>query len=133
MEERRKYVRLDASIKVEYKVLKDAKAKREVISKNISGGGVCFSVKEGLKSKTILEMEIGIPDGAEPICAKGEVVWLQGLPISQEARRKYFEVGVKFIRIASLDRDRILNYVYNQIHRLIYDEVGKIIKELKES
>lgn len=134
MEERRKYVRLDASIKVRYKVkvLKGPEVRHEPLSKNIGGGGIRFPVEGRLKKGSILELGIDLPDGARPIKAVGQVVWLEKVPIGEAAKKDYFETGTKFIRIDPLSKDRILKYVYERIHGLIYNEIGKTIKEMRK-
>ena len=132
MEEKRKYVRLDASIKVSYRILKGPEVRHEALSRNIGGGGIRFPVEERLKKDSLLELEIDLPNGAGPIEALGQVVWREELLTKGEGKKEHFDVGMKFVRINPSDRERLLKYVYGRIHGLIYDELGKTIEEMKK-
>ncbi len=102
--ERRKFIRLDATIDVKYKILKIGK-KGAALTKNISGEGIRLSVSEEIPTASILLIEMKIPVYPESITAKGIVVW-----------SKKTEIGVKFIKINTIDKTRIFKYVYEHIY-----------------
>ena len=102
--ERRKFIRLDITIDIKYKILKIGK-KGEAVSKNISGEGIRLSVDEEIPPASILLLEMKIPIYPESIIAKGIVVW-----------SKKTEIGVKFIKINPIDKTRIFKYVYEHIY-----------------
>ncbi len=114
MIEKRKYIRLSASIGVSYQVIKDVKKiKRQrgvpSLVKNIGGGGIRLQVKEDLRNGDLLEIEIGIPHLPEPIAAVGEVVWFNHLKTRD---REVREAGVRFRDIDPKDLHRILEFVH---------------------
>ena len=102
--ERRKFIRLDATIDVKYKILKMGK-KGEAVSKNISGEGIRLSVNEEIPPASILLLEMKIPVYPESIIAKGIVIW-----------SKKSEIGVKFIKINPINKTRIFKYIYEHIY-----------------
>jgi len=109
--ERRKFIRLDATIDVKYKILKIGK-KGEAVSKNISGEGIRLSLDEEIPPASILLLEMKIPVYPESITAKGIVVWSK----KSESEIKKFEIGVKFIKINPIIKTRIFKYIYEHIY-----------------
>ena len=76
MEEKRKFVRIDWPCVVQYKVLDEPSTQDQIIGKNISEGGISFTVYERLPKWTKLDMQIQIPFDSMPIFVKGKVVWI---------------------------------------------------------
>lgn len=109
--ERRKYTRLDIRSKVKFKLLSSsAQADDEMgaeidvyngTSKNLGVGGICFiSEKELFPSETI-DLEIFLPNRADPVYLEGEVIWCHPKPDSDN---KEFDTGVRFL---SIDKDYV--------------------------
>ena len=111
MIEKRKYIRLHASIGVSYRLIgKDKKATPDLsIVKNIGGGGVRIFAKGDLRNGDLLELDIQIPHLSDPIRAIGEVVWFNAL---KSKEREFREAGVRFREIAPKDLHHILEYVH---------------------
>lgn len=107
--ERRKFIRLDTTIDIKYKILKMGK-KGEAVSKNISGEGIRLSVDEEIPPASILLLEMKIPVYPESITAKGIVIW------SKKSGIKKFEIGVKFIKINPIVKTKIFKYIYEHIY-----------------
>ncbi len=113
MEERRKFVRLDTTVKISYKVLLPTDDQNHTNSRDISAGGVKIEVKEQLKPNTILWLEINLPTEADPLQAKGEVVWQEKINTAENNR---YEMGIKFIEMDLNDRHRLNKYLFNMLH-----------------
>lgn len=120
MQEKRKYVRANGLLNVKYKI-PTLQVEGKSLAVNISGGGIRIHVKTKLEStalpesKTIIELEVTLPNDTLPIFAKGEIVWSS---ITNTGRKEgFFDTGIKFIEIKDYDRDRIIKYVYSQLHR----------------
>ena len=107
--ERRKFIRLDITIDIKYKILKMGK-KGEAVSKNISGEGISLSVDEEIPPASILLLEMKIPVYPESITAKGIVIW------SKKSEIKKFEIGMKFIKINPIVKTKIFKYIYEHIY-----------------
>ena len=132
MKEQRKFVRLNASIKITYRVLKKSEIPDSVLSRNISAGGISFSIEQRLRKSSKLDLKIEIPDGRNPIRALTEVVWIKAGNFRRGSGMNYFDVGTRFIEIAPFDRNRIHKFVYEQIHRSIYDELPEALRKVKK-
>lgn len=107
--ERRKYLRLEASVEVKYKVIgKPGEVK--VFAKDISAGGLCIFTQENLASNTPLELKIKIPDLVDPIQALGKVIWQKKTESSQN-----FDMGIEFTGISDFDRFNMNRYIMERI------------------
>jgi c-di-GMP-binding flagellar brake protein YcgR len=113
MEERRKFVRLDTSVKVRYKVLVNTEDHNDTNSRNLSASGVKIEVKDPVKPNSVLWMEIALPNEADPLQAKGEVVWQEKISTSENIR---YEMGIKFLEMDVTDRNRLSKYLFSLLH-----------------
>ncbi|MBL7085100.1 MAG: PilZ domain-containing protein [Candidatus Omnitrophica bacterium] len=120
MRERRKYVRSDGLVLVNYKI-PNLHLEGKSSAFDIGENGVRITVEKELKVDTPLEMEIYLPGSSQPIMAKGEVVWAQKckekLNIQQAPKKEYFYAGIKFTVIDENSKNRIVNYVHHKIHQ----------------
>jgi len=113
MEERRKFVRLDAAVKIRYKVLMPTENIGNSNSRDLSAGGVKVEVTESIKPNTVLWMEIALPNEADPLQAKGEVVWQEKISTTENIR---YEMGIKFLEMDLNDRNRLSKYLFSLLH-----------------
>ncbi|UCG35251.1 MAG: PilZ domain-containing protein [Candidatus Omnitrophota bacterium] len=108
--DRRLFPRLDVNALVEYAVVKILPLKEKGASRDISAGGICFTVSEDLKIDTALSLTIHLPDGGTPVKAKGKVV-RKIEAATGPGEKKEYEIGVEFTRIKAKDQERIAKYV----------------------
>ena len=113
MEERRRYVRLDTSLKITYHVLELPSPPTGAGIADIGGGGIRLFLDEPQKSGTLLDLEFILPDGKRQIHCQGKIVWTDEFSIYQSAKEetKQLEAGIEFTKIDSKDRDSIIKYV----------------------
>ena len=104
MQEKRKYIRIEAPIVVTYKLDRES-ATKKTITKDFSEGGIRFPVYEKLDAGATLEMYIETPFDTIPIFAIGRVVWTKALSVKEG--REIYDVGVQFTEMKSFDRKRI--------------------------
>jgi len=117
LEERRKYVRLDAKVSVKYRILERGQPIKESGSKDIGGGGIRLHLNEYLSKDTPLELEITLPAEPKPILAEGLVVWSK--EVGKEGGGgvgQWYDTGIMFTKIDSISRGKILKYVYGRIY-----------------
>lgn len=112
--ERRKYLRLEASVEVKYTVIGKPGAIK-VFSKNISAGGLCLLLDKQLAANTPLQLQIKIPDLKDPIPALARVVWQQSFESAGDDPKVYFRTGVEFTGISDFDRFNINRYVSERV------------------
>jgi hypothetical protein len=70
---------------------------------DVSLGGLRIYADDAPKTGDRLELELFLPDQTEVICTV-EVVWVDDLPEGSPAR---YDVGAKFVTIATGDRERL--------------------------
>ena len=115
MKEKRKFVRVNKLLNVTYRIPGENPREGKSLTQNISGGGFRFMINEGLEVGTLLEVEIALPDALEPILAKGRVAWIEKLQMDSDPGGDYFEAGVNFEEIGSVEKSRIFSFVYESV------------------
>ena len=105
MRERRKYIRVPDHLKVNYRVLSQAKT-TGYLTRNISQGGVSFFVSEFVPPGTILEIRLTIEKLVFSFETQVEVRWIKEHP--QDNR---FEVGVEFVNIPQGALEHLIQYI----------------------
>ena len=111
MEERRRFVRLDTRLEVEYAVLPTG-SPRVTVSKDISGGGICFFADRALSVGSKLQITMRLPGREQPVHFTAEVMWSQQYEVIGRVQRdKAVEVGVQFVDISPQDHDAIVRHV----------------------
>ncbi len=117
IDERRRYVRIPISLKVNYPFKDGAFERiRETVSKNISQGGILISGQHPLSVSEELKLEITGPSLPSPIKTKARIVHVEEIKAGEN-----YEIGLEFIDlpekdsqffqqfIQSVDLNRILN------------------------
>lgn len=103
MPERRKHLRFSTALDIEYKTLALNPIFGKALLKDLSREGVRFGLKEKISEGTSVQIALNVPGDNLPVFATGKVAWADGL-----------DAGVKFTKISSSDRVRMLEYVYKQ-------------------
>lgn len=112
MEEKRRFVRIQWPIVVQYKTLDEPYTSDQIVGKDISESGVCFTVYERLLKGTRLDIQIQTPFDSLPIFAKGKIAWIRKIG---EEHAKTFEVGLEFTEVDPKDKKRLKLYIDNEI------------------
>lgn len=108
--EKRKYVRLDASIRVEiipYEVTDEKlliDLERQVNTLNIGAGGILIKSGGALFKNTLVQLFLYLPSESQPIEALGEIRHLARLKNSSD-----FDVGICFLKISPEDKRKLFN------------------------
>ena len=111
MEEKRKYIRVDDTIKVWFRIIEPPAGHGTSLSKNISEGGIALLTNQQLEKGTVLELWINLKEMANPIIATGKVAWLK----DNYSDKHPFLVGIKFIKISPSDYDKFKNYLRKKL------------------
>jgi len=102
-------MRFDVSLDIEYMVSGNSMPIEGIsLSKNLSREGMQLILDKNLLPGTELEFKLRIPGDAAPIYAKGAIVW------TGKGKKKEPSIGIRFSHISAFDRNRILEYVYNE-------------------
>jgi hypothetical protein len=115
IDDRRVFMRLDASVTVCYRIVKTPALEEAspkgmpdecTVTKNISAGGLAFFIEESIPVASILELRIELPDHKEPIDCLARILRLQAIEGTG-----LFEAGVCFLDLSSRDRQLIDRFV----------------------
>ncbi|MDM8522574.1 PilZ domain-containing protein [Desulfococcaceae bacterium HSG8] len=98
------------------------KPEKKCLSKNIGGGGICFTLRTPYEVGALLNLKISIPgwqsykrpfslfwdmSSDAPLTAVGEVVWCRKFPGG-------YDVGIRFLDIYEDDYNALMKYLENQ-------------------
>ncbi|MFA5338796.1 MAG: PilZ domain-containing protein [Candidatus Omnitrophota bacterium] len=110
MSEKRKFMRFDVAVEVEYMVPGNGAPIEGIsVTRNLSREGMQITVNSKLVPGTELEIKLRIPEDMAPVYAKGDLVWVEKSEIKTES-----SAGVKFSQMSPFDRNRILDHVYKE-------------------
>lgn len=101
--ERRKYLRFNTPMDVQYKTLTLNPIFGKTLAKDLSREGLRIGTSDKIAVGTPLEIQMNVPGDNLPVFASGKVAWADGL-----------EAGVKLTKINQGDRVRVLEYVYRE-------------------
>lgn len=105
IQERRKYIRLDAELDFTYKI-KDAKDPVEKgVTKDISPSGIQALVAKRIKKGDWLELNISVPTLKKPLFSVGKVIWTAG------EKSGKINVGIKFEEVDPEMKNKFLEYI----------------------
>ncbi|MBI4343421.1 MAG: PilZ domain-containing protein [Candidatus Omnitrophica bacterium] len=108
--DRRRFIRAGARLTILLKDVATGKAWR-VLTKNLSGGGLCVITDGLLMAGSAMEVELTLPDRDAPLVLSAEVSWSK---IVAAARRSYesprAESGLKFMQIDPKTRALLEQY-----------------------
>ena len=65
-------------------------------SKNLSEGGICMQSLQEIKSGTVVDLQIHIPEQVKPLRIKGEVIWAKSFNSTPEVAGIY-DLGIRFV------------------------------------
>lgn len=113
--EKRMYERISVPIKLSYEVKTRPKIIKEGKSKDISGNGICISLKEKLLPRTDLFIKIDIGDSRNSIKLNGRVAWNRRIEIvGDNGPLVYYDTGVELINADPININRIITYFYGK-------------------
>jgi len=97
---------------VKYKTLEEPFSEDQIVGRDISEGGVAFTVYERFAKGTILDLQITVPFDAMPIFAKAKVSWIKKLEAQHPGA---YEVGAEFMEVDARDQKRFKLYIKEEI------------------
>lgn len=120
MQERRRYMRLDVSVRVRWRRISEAANTSfgsEGMTKNISAGGICLAFYETVEKGEMLALEIELPTG-KVVRTTGRIAWTRAFDILGIENEKQYDVGIEFLNISDEDRDDIGKFVFSFFQNL---------------
>jgi c-di-GMP-binding flagellar brake protein YcgR len=120
MDDRRKFVRLDIDVLVQWRKITGEEAReldKESRTKNISAGGICLTVDERnmVAIGDLLAIEMKLPTG-RLINLAGRVAWVSEFEIIGAEAEKNYDAGIEFVEIKEADREAIQQFVFRRFN-----------------
>jgi hypothetical protein len=103
MSERRKHIRFNTAVDVEYRTLTHNPIFGKALAKDLSKEGLRVGIKQPVPVGTPVELCLNVPGDNLPVFAAGKIAWADGL-----------EAGLRLTKISQTDRARVLEYVYKE-------------------
>ncbi|NQT47071.1 MAG: PilZ domain-containing protein [Candidatus Omnitrophica bacterium] len=119
MAERRKFMRFNTDLPIEYNTGDKKSAKGVCRGTNVSREGLMIRAGRAIKKGVELNLRMIISESKSVIMAQGTVVWSAAANGMKD--KKDYEAGVKLTKIDSFDRACLLEYAYDNW----LDEVSK--------
>ena len=113
--ERRRFIRIDIPLRV--KIISGDRVD-EVITKNISPGGIRFEVGRKLEVSEKLDLSLYLPSSDDPINLEAKVIWQTKTSLEDNAP---YDVGVEILTIEDKNKNVLLKYLCD----LLYDSKYK--------
>lgn len=117
---KRRFKRFNKSWNIQYQCLSDSfndtkPQIEEVISQDISIGGLRFESKKDLKLDSLILLKLGIPDNDELVLS-GKVSWVKRI------NKELFSYGVKFNDIDTKDANKLKTILPDKFQNLSYED-----------
>lgn len=109
MNERRKFLRFDTALNALCEIVHE-KCKRSYKVKNVSSEGALVLTDKKFGQGTEINLSMDVPGDNVPIFAACQVAWQQENPDGSGP----YQTGLRFTKIDSSDRGRLLEYTYLQ-------------------
>ncbi|OGW84587.1 MAG: hypothetical protein A2987_05705 [Omnitrophica bacterium RIFCSPLOWO2_01_FULL_45_10] len=114
MTERRRFLRFETAISGICEIINE-KWKASSKIRNISKDGALIVLDRPLRQGSEIKLSMDVPGDNVPIYASCQVAWQS----DSASRDRLFETGVRFTKIDSLDKGRLLEYIYSQWLKLL--------------
>lgn len=111
-EEKRKYLRLNVPLEIEYSFPDSEKIYRAA-TKDISTLGIRFETTEKPKKGIEVEIKLKLPSAQNPIHVSGRVAWLDRMGSDDSASSS---VGIEFTKIEEDNKNTFLKYLCDLIY-----------------
>ena len=117
---KRRFKRFNKSRKIQYQCMGDSfndkkPQIKEVITQDISVGGLRFESQEDLKLDSLILLKLGIPDDDELVIS-GKVMWVKRI------NKELFSYGVKFNDIDTKDANKLKKILPDQFQNLACED-----------
>ena len=78
----------------------------ETLTKDIATGGLRCLSSSILPVSTLIELEVVLNKGSEPLNVRGRTVWFRTIPQSEQ-----FDVGIAFLDLSGISKRRLSTYI----------------------
>ena len=118
MREKRRFIRFDISLKVNYTIQKNPKTEKTGMTKDISAGGMQFLTQEKIDVGSRLDFKMFIPEALNPAHMNGIALWSKETTTSKGLS---YCAGIEFGDIEEDNKTTFLRFLCD----MLYEKLGK--------
>jgi c-di-GMP-binding flagellar brake protein YcgR len=118
MREKRRFIRFNIALKVNYIVQKEPRTEKLGTTKDVSAQGIQLLTTDKLGPGDRVDLKIFVPEALNPAHMKGTVVWSKE---PESDRSHYYSAGINFDRIEEDNKNTFLKFLCD----LMYEKTGK--------
>ncbi|MFH1478747.1 MAG: PilZ domain-containing protein [Candidatus Omnitrophota bacterium] len=108
MKEKRRFIRFETSIKVNYIIERDPRIEKTCTTKNINTGGIQLLTDEKLEPNKKIELKLFIPGALNPAHIKGKILWSSDI---DPQKGKAYAAGIEFNEIEEDNKNTFLKFL----------------------
>ena len=116
MPEKRKFVRLNMKVLVNWKKVPEENPSSADIMRNISRGGICLTVTETVLKGDHLSLQIKMPR-QKLITVTAKVMWVKDISGDNLDNRVEYDIGCEFLDLRKED--------LQELERFVFESFGK--------
>jgi len=102
--EKRKYSRVEAKIKVAFKTIADLKVE---YTRNISAGGMFLKTNQLLDPNAEIALTLHLPENMGKVAIKGKVIRLMSMTHPDDENKQVYGVGIRFVELSQVIKEKI--------------------------
>ncbi|MFH1782817.1 MAG: PilZ domain-containing protein [Candidatus Omnitrophota bacterium] len=110
MKEKRRFIRFETAVKINYILQKEPKIEKTAKTKNVNTGGLQLITDEKLDAGSKVELKIFVPDGLNPVHMNGVVLWSKG-------DDKPFNSGIEFGKVEEDNKNTFLKFLCELMYK----------------
>lgn len=118
MREKRRFIRFEIALKVNYAIQSEPKIEKTGTTKDVSSGGMQLLTEEKLEPGNRLGLKMFIPEALNPAHLNGIVLWSKEIPSGKKAS---YSAGIEFGDIEEDNKNTFLKFLCD----LMYRKIGK--------
>ena len=116
MREKRRFIRFEIALKVNYAIQSEPKIERTGMTKDVSSGGIQLLTEEKLIIGSRLQLKLFIPEALNPVHLNGVVLWSKE---KTSGKKVSHGAGIEFGKIEEDNKNTFLRFLCNLMYRKI--------------
>jgi len=108
--ERRRFKRIKIAFEVRYEITENTKVLSEVLSRDVSQGGIGLIIYEKLKEGTPLRIWLNLPGRKDKLFVLGDIAWLKEVK-TEDSDKRVFYAGVRFTTVDTKTQVQFFDFI----------------------
>jgi c-di-GMP-binding flagellar brake protein YcgR len=114
MREKRRFIRFEIALKVNYIAERDLRIEKKGMTKNINVSGILLSTGEKIPEGTKLDIRLFLPEALNPVHLIGSVMWSRGV---SEGKIMSYDSGIAFDKVEEDNKNTFLKFLCDLMNK----------------